>query len=244
MRLLSPSQNKDLKEQQNIRELLRAQETEKAAKKARLALANSQADFSDALAKQRVKWAEEEEEHTKRTAEMQTEINRLEAKRLNALIPVKIIEQSAEERLHEAEEFMEKLREREVYAEDLAEKLQDRLDETGQKDQDLKRKEQDLIAREHGVSHQTKLTAQSSLDLSIKMAEFKEEKSEAETAIKQKQTVLELQEQALVKREEVVDKQDKELKEKAVRLADERNVLDRAWNELRRKQYPHSKTSA
>ena len=78
MQLLKPQENKDLKSAQDLRNIIRTQEILKAEQDARLKLANAEADFNNTLAKNRDKWAKEEETHSTRVREMNTEIENLE----------------------------------------------------------------------------------------------------------------------------------------------------------------------
>ena len=122
MKLRSPSQLGDLKEQARVRELLRIQETNKAAMEANKALAKAEADFNATLAKNREIWALEEAEHTKRVKEQQSELERLQRQigHLNEI-------------------------------DDLREKLEDKLDAAGKKEQDLTAWELELHIKAEGI---------------------------------------------------------------------------------------------
>lgn len=234
MKLLLPNENKDLREQENVRQILRTQELEKAAREARLKLADSQADFNNTLALNRQKWALEEEEHRQRVNERKAEIDALEAKRMNAMIPIDIIKASAEEQLADAEHYAKSVREREEYAEDLAEKLQDKLDEVGQREQDVNQKTRELEIREIGIENQSQSTITGIKKLSADLAEFLAFKTKSETEIAVMQKTIEIQEKHLENKTIELDKLQKSLNDQAVRLQDERGVLDRAYKEVQR----------
>ena len=234
MKLLDPIVNKDLQGQEQARQILRTQELEKAAKEARLKLADSQADFNNTLALNRQKWAEEEEEHRQRVNERKTEIDILEAKRMNAMIPVDILNASAEEKLADAENFAKSVREREEYAEQLTETLQDKLDEVGQREQDVSRKTKELEIREIGIENQINSTNSGVKKLSADLAEFLAFKESKEKALNDQFVILQDKETKLLNREQELDKLQKTLNEQAIRLADERGVLDRAYKEVQR----------
>lgn len=238
MKLLSPLQNKDLKENQTVRELLRTQEVNKASEIARKNLAKAEADFQDTLARNLLKWEEEEEEHFKRVQEMKVEINGLEAKRLNSLIPLGILEEGVDDRMQDAVTFLANLRLREENAEDLTERLENKLDEVGQKDQDLKKKERQLLLREEGIERQTESTVLGAKRLSEEMTKITQMRSEATEELNEREKEVYLKERSNLSREESLKRTDKSLNDLAIQLAGERETLARAWDELKRK-YPH-----
>ena len=234
MKLLDPIVNKDLQGQEQARQILRTQELEKAAKEARLKLADSQADFNNTLALNRQKWAEEEEEHRQRVNERKTEIDVLEAKRMNAMIPVDILKASAEEQLADAENYAKSVREREEYAEDLTAKLQDKLDEVGQREQDVTQKAKELEIREIGIENQANSTVAGIKKLNADLQEFIAFKAQSEKEIALMEKIIDIQEKHLEDKETELNQLQKSLNEQAIRLADERGVLARAYAEVQR----------
>lgn len=234
MKLLLPTENKDLREQENVRQILRTQELETAAKEARIKLADSQSDFNNTLALNRQKWALEEEEHLKRVNERKTEIDALEAKRMNAMMPIDILKASAEEQLIDAENYAKSVREREEYAEELTEKLQDRLDEVGQREQDVSRKTKELEIREIGIENQSQSTIAGIKKLSADLADFLALKTQQEKELRERSNSISLQEKELTDKQFKLDNLQTTLNEQALRLADERGVLDRAYKEVQR----------
>jgi hypothetical protein len=234
MRLLTPNENKDLREQENVRQIMRTQELETAAKKARLELANSQADFQSTLALNRQKWAEEEEEHRLRVNQRINEIDTLEVKKLNMLIPFDILKDGVYADMNDAQTFLTNLRKREEYAEDLTEKLQDRLDEVGGREQDLNHKELELKVREEGLENQSQSTMTGTKRLSDELIQFTALKTQQEKEILDRQNSVSLQENLLKEKEDNLNKIQQSFNDQAIRLADERGVLDRAYKEVQR----------
>ena len=234
MKLLDPRENKDLQGQEQVRQILRTQELEAAAKKARLNLADSQAEFQSTLALNRQKWALEEDEHRERVNQRKQEIDVLEAKRMNAMIPIDIIKASAEEQLRDAENYAKTVREREEYAESLSEKLQDKLDEIGAREQDVKQKALELDIREQGLENQSNATLTGVKKLSADLADFLALKTQQEKELNERQNAISIQEKTLQEKQAILDDFNKELNDKAIRLADERGVLDRAYKEVQR----------
>lgn len=234
MRLLAPSENKSLKEQETVRAVLRTQEVEKAAEQSRKNLASAEADFNATLARNLEVWAREEELHNKRVVEMEKETESLEAKRLNALIPIGVIKKGAEDRMKEAVDFMAKLRKRESDAECLVERLETQLDSVGQREQDVKQAEKRLGLQKEGIERQKQSSILGSKRLSEEIAKFAHEREKAEKDIDERKTAIYLQERSLIAKEQVQKRTDKSLNDLAKRLEDERETLARAWAELKR----------
>lgn len=225
MKLLTPTQQKDLKEQQNLKEILRAQELEKAAAASRVSLANAQADFNATLAKNREIWALEELEHENRVKERKAEINALEAQKLSLLIPLDILKDSAITTLNDAEAYVASLRQREEDNESLTETLQDMLDEVGQKGQDIERAKQILDIKTEEFLKQSKLCEENNKRLALATAEFMASKQAQETILETRKTNLTLEETSLNAKAE-------QLKAKELKLANQATDIDKAKIEL------------
>ena len=236
MQLLKPQENKDLKSAQDLRNIIRTQEILKAEQDARLKLANAEADFNNTLAKNRDKWAKEEETHSTRVREMNTEIENLELQKLNTLVPFNILKEGVYADMSDAEAYLKKLRDREEYNDDLTEKLQDKLDDVGAREQDLKQKILEVSIREDGLQRQNQNTNIATEKLNNELMAFAAYKKENEDLLLQRRLIADRTDEGLVMRELEINKKTKEVNDRAVRLADERGVLDRAWQELRRKQ--------
>ncbi len=238
MKLLSPTQLNDGKAAQTTREIFRIKELDAASDKARKNLANAEADFNATLAKNRTQWAIEEEDHAKRLLAMKDEIDKLEAKRLNALIPIGIIKKGAEDRMEEATIFLAQLRQREEHAEDLRELLEDKLDKVGQFEQDLIIKDQQLESKRLGLIEQANLVTEGIQQLNQETLEFGLTRTKAEANIHERKTSLALLEATLVAKQDTQRRTGKALEALATRLADERIILQKAWDERHRK-YPN-----
>ena len=236
MQLLKPQENKDLKSAQDLRNIIRTQEILKAEQDARLKLANAEADFNNTLAKNRDKWAKEEETHSTRVREMNTEIENLELQKLNTLVPFNILKEGVYADMSDAEAYLKKLRDREEYNDDLTERLQDKLDDVGAREQDLKQKILEVSIREDGLQRQSQNTNIATEKLNNELMAFAVYKKENEDLLLQRRLIADRTDEGLVMRELELNKKTKEVNDRAIRLADERGVLDRAWKELQRKQ--------
>lgn len=231
---MSPSEAKSLKDQDLARSILRIQETERVIKDTHMRLAKSQMDFQESLARNRNQWATEEEEHSKRTKEIQDEIEKLEAKKSNALIPINILKDAVTSDMKDAEIFLKSLRERESNADILTEKLEDKLDEVGEREQTVKRQESALTLKIQGVDRQREIITESSEKLTQEISNFAVKMDLAEKDINERKTAVIFKERSLEAIDQTQKRTAKALLDKETRLADERGVLDRAWQEYRR----------
>jgi hypothetical protein len=241
MKLLSPKELNAAKESNKVKEILRVKELEEESDKVRKELANAEADFNSSLARNRNKWANEEQEHTKRVNEREQELKILEEKRLELLVPVDIITKGAKNRLEEANKFLETLREREAKAEELSEILQDKLDEVGEREQDVIKTSQELLIRSQSVDLQSRQVKNSVEDLNASRAEFAQIRKDAETDIQKRKVALFLAEQSVVDREIVIAEKYKDLEIRELQLADRQKTLAIAYREMERLSSPLQK---
>lgn len=236
MRLLTPQASSDAKNQEVAREIIRTQEVERVAKDTRIRLAQAEADFSSTLAKQRERWAHDEEEHLLRVKEMEAEIDALEAKKLNALIPLGIIKDGVYDRMDDAVGFLATLRKREIDNDTLTERLEDKLDEVGEREQTVLLREQKAGLREEGVERQRQATVNGSARLIKDMEEFAVKMIKEQKDADEKRDNIILQEQSLKAKDILLQRNEKALNDLDRKLQDERETLNRAWEELKRKQ--------
>lgn len=217
---------------------MRTKELAETERRARLALANAEAEFNTVMAKNQASWAVIEEKHQKRVAEMGKEIEKLENKRLNALIPVKIIAEATEGRLKSASEYVSELKQREEKINETQELLEDKLDEVGQIKEDILKQESKLKLREEGLQRQTANQNILNKQLSVDLALFNANVKKVNKELDDKKTALILQEQSLKAKEMTIKRTDRALLDKERLLASERQTLDAAWKELHAKYPP------
>jgi hypothetical protein len=229
MKLLSPSVIKQGQSQQTEREILRTQEVQKIADKTRKELANSEADFRQALLGQRARWEREEQDHTKRVNEAVEEIKVLESRKAQALIPIEVYKKQAETLMQEAQDGLRLVQGRELEAEELLDTLQDKLDAVGQREQDSIIKEKRLFIKEEAIKSQETLTSNKSEELTRAWIDFNKDKELAEFDIRDRKTALFLRDRSQEAREDALNRQEQELKDWSIKLKDERDTLDRAF---------------
>lgn len=233
MKLLSPQIIKDTKAQEVAIGILRTKELNEAASVARRNLADAEADFKTTLARNRVIWAREEDDHSIRVEEMNKEIEVLDNKKSSALVPIEIYKKQAEDLMNEAKNALEMVKTREDEVEDLNQRLQDKLDATGAKEQDLGKLEQQLILKQQGIELQQDQTKTGIKKLSEQIAEFTLAKQQAEKDIDERKTALVLWDRTLQAEAEKQKRTYKEMEDWSIRLKLERNLLDKNWKLLK-----------
>lgn len=232
MKLMPPANVSDKRAQEQARDVLRTEELNKASDKARKQLADSEADFKGTLARQRLQWAQGEEEHAKRTQEMDAEITALEKRKEQALIPISLYEKQADEKMSEALECLQTAKVKETENEETRLLLEDKLDEVGQREQDVTKQENQLRVRLAGILQQDELSRQNSKAISEAYVQLSQVKAQAEKEIAQKVEDNTLKERTLLAKEESLKRTEKELETIRIKLKDERETLERAFARL------------
>lgn len=200
----------------------------------RIKLAKAEQDFNETLVKNRKAWEREEEAHRARQEEMRKENETLEIKRIELLVPFDIIKESTDGRFEDAKTFMVNLREREANAEELTERLEEKLDEVGEREQSVQRFETALTLKEKGLNSQIESVKTQSEGLTAQITQFLANKQDSEKGLTERENALKLRENSVKAAEEGLVGKEIDLRARERRLADEREVLQRAWDEFRR----------
>lgn len=229
MKLLNPLQLKQNKDAEIAREILRTKDVREANEQVRKELAKSQIDFNDTLAKNRTKWAQEEKEHTERVREMTGEIEKLEEKKAQALIPVKMYEEQAKQLIKTLEERSVMLAQKEQFNDDLTERLHNKLDEVGQREQDVTLRERKATALRLELGNQLHVANERTATLNGQIRAFLEDIEIKKKDIEKRKTEVTLREQTISSKEESLKRTEKTLDDWAKKLADERATLDRIY---------------
>lgn len=183
MKLLPTFAVKDKQQEELTRKILRTQEINKLAQEADLNLARAQAEFSSTMARNQAKWALEEEEHAERIQSMSQEIQSLEHRKKEALIPIQMYKDEADKILAEAQNIMERAKEKEEQADYLQEKLEEKLTEVADREQFLQDSEKRLDNIKQGITSQQEQTTRSAEALVEKMTQFHMKQQDEESSI-------------------------------------------------------------
>jgi hypothetical protein len=195
MKLLTLNQVKEKKDEQIQRDILRTSDIEKAASQARINLAKAEAEFNATLAKNREIWANEEQEHATRKQEMTSEVEVLEERKKQALEPLSLFQKDLEKQKKELDDLSINVKISEALNEELKERLEDKLDEVGEREQDVLRETQILEGKKESVEIQSEQTVQGIKRLNDSINAFLIQKEDTESRLDQIRLDLDLEKQ-------------------------------------------------
>jgi len=194
MKLLPTFAVKDKQQEELTRKILRTQEINKLAQEADLNLARAQADFSSTMALNQAKWALEQEEHAVLIQSISQEIQSLENRKKQALIPIQMYKDEADKILAEAQMIIDRAKEKEEQAEYLLEKLEEKLTDVADREHFLQESEQRMATIKQGVLSQQEQTKRSAEMLVEKMTAFHMKQQEEEASLQKRKEELSMAE--------------------------------------------------
>ena len=230
MKLFSPTEIAASKATELARDVMRTQDIKKALDSARDTLNNTKAEFDMTLANQRVKWLKEEEVALNKIKDLQHEIEQLTKVRERSLIPIEIEQKRVDNILMEANELNTRATNKQKYADEMAEKLQDRLDEVSEKEEALEQRETHLFARETGSKLQEEAIKRNSQELTKQMQDWITETTIKEAKLQEQRIAIELREITIKEKElDIADREAQIEKEKSL-IYSQRMALKAALN--------------
>ena len=233
MKLLSFSEKKDQQQQEQTLKILRTQEVMELEKKANQNLAKAQADFQSTLATNREKWALELEEKQKMMDEMAKEIEVLEEKKKQALLPVTKQQREIYYSKVENDKIFIKLVKKEEEIEDTKQLLEEKLTEVADREQQVLKEEQSQFVALKGVQLQQEQTRKGADTLYKEKVAFEISKQAEEASLLERKREVFLAETSFKAKTEKYARDMKVLKEWEAQLIDERDTLKRAFARLR-----------
>ena len=146
MRLLDQSVTQDIRGQETARYVMRIEEIKAQLVEYGKKLSNAEADFKNALNKHHEVWQKEIEEQNEWKKQTEAEIKVLEDRRNNLLVPIGILNKGAQDIMNEAELALRSAKKREQDAQELIERLEDKLDDVGQREIDVEKQIQKIAS--------------------------------------------------------------------------------------------------
>jgi len=243
LKLLNPTELAKKKGDETARNLMRIEELRALLVSKQQELSKLEADFEVTLANQQLRWAKVEEKKAKELVALDTEIQELEQRRKQLLIPIEIDRARADTLLNEAKLALSQVQEKEQHLEELTEQLEERLDEVSSREEDINQAELSFALKKKTLLEADLELTERSKALGEATTIFTQERTKAQAHLLELKKELELKSINLTATEERLNRKEKELKVATARLKDERETLARAWSELKSKQYEHNKTS-
>lgn len=234
MKLLTPQDAQSAQGKEISLSLLRIQELVEVEKQYRIKIAKAEADYNDSLVKHYQKTAELEGEFMTRKKELEGEIQKLQEDRKRALAPVMALQNEVIETKHLVDEVKKHNDSRTDELDDLQESLEERLDSLGEKEVAVEGKYEWLQQKEESIEAQAQLVRNQSELLTKEMSDWFRQKSQEEVELRDKEEKVLLREKTVAAKEELLQSHERNLHEREARLQDERQTLDRAWQEVQR----------
>lgn len=225
MKLQPPLQIQQNRAQEEAQEVFRTQNIQKAAEQARKDLAKATADFSSSMALFKEKRALEEQEHSKRMDEMKREVKELEEKKRLALIPIEVYRKQADELVLRAKKFLEEVKQKEHNVDLIRDLLENRLDEVGHREQDVRDRETRLVSLERGAKIQQEQVKEGVKRLNESMQQFLAERDTANKDLDKRKTDIILMEQSVFAKHESNKRTEKALERWAILIKDREQTL-------------------
>ena len=197
LKLYTAEEIKSSKATELARDVMRTSDIKKALDKARTELNNVNAQFEVALANQRVKWISEEEVALGKIRDLETELKVLERRKQQALIPIDLYRQRVDNITKEANDKLKSATDKQIYVDELSEKLEEKLDEVSEKDQSLQKREENLFVKEKAVQMQEEGNKKMSQEINTRALFFIKEMEDREKDFNNRKTALELKEISL-----------------------------------------------
>lgn len=236
MKLLSPNEVRNTKAAELTKDVIRITEYNKAADLARKNMANAEADFLKMLSGQRERWSAEENEYNKVSSEMQSEIKELKRKRDALNIPIEIEREKAHTLFKEAQEVLDKTKQKEQYVESLTELLEEKLDVVAQRETDVRNEEKRIGLLKSGIEDQKDDIKRQAAWLSENIRNFASEKDNETKRLKEVKDLLFLKERDLIAEEYKLKRKEKALERRDIKLEDDKGILKRAYIRLENKR--------
>lgn len=229
-------ENKEAKERIDIITKLNKAETEQAQR------LNAKREFVDReiklldleLEDHRVKVSEEKKNLT-------SEVLSLESRRSDAMKPINEHKKEAESKMQEALGKEKEIERREQKVTEQEEILLERIDSISNRDQEQNEREESLNTREVKIKSQEEANKQSTLKLNKEWAELHAKTHEINADIARREKQIIDGERANDAIRDSLNKKEEENRQYKRQLLDERQTLDRLWNELERKQQAYDR---
>jgi len=232
MSLLKPSQVKDLRNEELNKTIFRTQEVTRALNDANIRLAKVELDFNNTLIKNRIKWEEEEKEHSERLLEMKEEVKILEDRKRQALIPIQMYKDQADLLLNDAKLIKEEWEIKNHKIDELQEQLEDKLDSLSSRESDVLESEKKLNNRKKGIDQQAENTALNAEQLTLKMIDFSEYQKKEEEKLKERKKLTDIIEINIQAKLDKIARDIEAIRVEKIKLADMRGVLETELNKL------------
>lgn len=235
MQLLPPQQvqnNVNAEEALRISRIKTLRESEESL---RISIAKAEADFQRTLADNHKQWEREWSEYQEEVKRIKKNIHNLIAEEISIAIPFNILKEGSDNRLETAQHLLAKVRKQDEDNETLKELLEEKLIDVGDREEEAKGLEAKLLIRESYLGDRKKEIDESSDRLAISIKQFDIDVTQKRKDLRDRETGLNLKEKTLESQGESFLGRERDIQNREKRIRDEREVLQRAWDEIKRK---------
>lgn len=237
MKLLTPQEVKNKKQQEQDREVLRITSIRETLKEETNRLNELEATFDKRLNEQRQQWLKEEEKTLGKLSSLEKTLEEYKEKERSYFFPIQAIERKAYDNYERSKAALAEAEQKQKDCDALEEKLHDKLDSLEEKQNELDDREQKIALKEDGIVAQQLQIKHLTDDLNNKWQEFNARSLAHDAKFHKDKRVLELAKNNLEEREDALLLQKEELNVQMQRLQSQRSALAVAFRELENKKH-------
>lgn len=235
MKLLSPSEGREKARSNEVTLKNRITELQGLIVQKYKELAQAEADFNDTLTRQRKTWSEEEKVYTSKVFIIRGEIEALEERRRQALIPLTKRAEELDTKASALAEYEKILKQSDADIADKAEMLVKRLDEVAERELQADKVAKNLAVREDGVKAQAAQVATGSVLLTEAMTKASQESAARERELSLKEASVKAKETQITERERKVNEKEAGFANRELAIKDQYEALRQAIEETNKK---------
>jgi chromosome segregation ATPase len=230
--VFTPTQAKIAAEQRTSKDAIRAKEIATITQELLKEKEEIERSFQETIVRQQKIAEQLYEENVAKKKELEAQVEKLEKRRTDALMPLLIKEEDIQSTQDSIRARQLELDERAASLEDEQRVLMRRLDEVSSRIQDLDAREKRVKQMEQGAEFQRNQVANSIKRMNTQMAEFQNKVEEKETAFAYRQSELDAQKNLYDENDKKLIEREKEIAAGKRLLADQRVLLEKGFKEL------------
>lgn len=227
MRLFSSTEVVSNREAITVAEIRRLETVNKELTVKRHELEKLEGDFNFALDVNRKQFEEERAEHSRIINALKTEVEQLEARKLQNLIPLEVDAKKLENERKRLSKLEARLKEEQEDIEEKSELLQDKLTEVSQRSAELDNFSKKQTLAQQGIDSQRAQIALQAEEMSKVMISTRADFNTQQNVILRQEAVLKLKEEQLASKEKEIIVRENDFARREALLADRYAMLER-----------------
>lgn len=229
MKLFTPTETKGLSTRQTSDDVYKIAYLQTTLGKLQARLNSEEQAFTKRLAEQRTLYNEEKEKLQSDIRDLSAQVQALEARRTNALIPIATLKRDAQQALADAQTLLKQNEERTTELDELQELLTEKLDAVSTREQDVETEESTLKSKIAGVLAEADTITKSHIRLNEMLVAFENRVAETNQHLALRESSITQREQKL---NESINAHNTRMATESRVLADREATLERGFKEL------------